>query len=91
MRYEIEYAEKAIRELNKLSKQLRKRITDKLYFYSRQEKPLSFARKLTDPLFGEYRFRIGDWRAIFDVDKRGNLVILLVLTVKHRKDVYRGL
>lgn len=91
MRYEIAYAKKAIRELNKLPRQLRKRITDKLHFYSRQDNPLSFAGKLTDPLYGEYRFRVGDWRVIFDVDKQGMITVLFILSVKHRKDVYRGL
>ena len=30
----------------------------------------------------------GDYRAIFDLDKDGNIVILLILRIKHRKEVY---
>jgi|TARA_B100001971_G_C18038210_1_gene456212 mRNA interferase RelE/StbE len=89
MIYKIVYAKNAINQLNKLPKPLRKRITDKLYFYSKQDNPLSFARKLTTPVSGEYRFRIGEYRAIFDIDKQGNINVLLILAIRHRKDIYR--
>jgi mRNA interferase RelE/StbE len=42
---------------------------------------------LTDPEIGTYRFRIGDYRVIFDLE--GNDVI--VLRVGHRKEIYRKL
>jgi mRNA interferase RelE/StbE len=34
-----------------------------------------------------WHIRIGDWRAIYDIDDGAQLVT--VLRVKHRKDVYR--
>jgi len=51
------------------------------------EDPFKYANKLTDPRLGSYRFRIGDYRVIFDLD--GNKII--VLRVGHRKDIYRRL
>ncbi len=36
-----------------------------------------------------YRIRIGDYRAVYDVDDESKAVTLL--RVKHRRDVYRGL
>jgi len=36
-----------------------------------------------------YRIRIGDYRAVYDVDDESKAVTLLRL--KHRRDVYRGL
>ncbi|MAG29130.1 hypothetical protein CL632_03245 [bacterium] len=89
MIYKLVYAKNAISQLNKLHMPLRKRITDKLYFYSKQNNPLSFAHKLAHASSGEYRFRIGDYRVIFDVDKQGNINVLLILAVRHRKDIYR--
>jgi len=89
MIYKIVYAKNAINQLNKLPKLLRKRITNKLYFYSKQDNPLVFARKLTVTVSGEYRFRIGEYRAIFDIDKQGNINVLYILVVRHRKDIYR--
>jgi len=89
MIYKLIFAKNAISQLNKLDKQLRKRIMDKLYFYSKQDNPLSFALKLTASVSGEYRFRIGEYRAIFDIDKQGNISVLFILAIKHRKDIYR--
>jgi mRNA interferase RelE/StbE len=46
-----------------------------------------YAQKLTNPEFGTYRFRIGDYRVIFDLVEEQ----LIVLRVGHRSDIYRGL
>jgi mRNA-degrading endonuclease RelE of RelBE toxin-antitoxin system len=39
-------------------------------------------------LQGEYRFRIGDYRVLFDVDGSGKIYVLMVLSVKHRREAY---
>ena len=45
-------------------------------------------RALTGPFFrGQYRLRMGDYRAIYEID-RGSQVIT-VLRVEHRSDAYR--
>jgi len=36
-----------------------------------------------------YRIRIGDYRAVYDVDDEARTVLLL--RVRHRREVYRGL
>jgi len=41
--------------------------------------------RLTDPRIGTYRFRVGDYRVIFDVE--GNEII--VLRVGHRREIYK--
>jgi mRNA interferase RelE/StbE len=46
---------------------------------------LKYAEKLVDPRLGTYRFRIGDYRVVFDLE--GNEII--VLRVGHRKDIYK--
>ena len=46
-------------------------------FYAKQENPLKFAKRLTDYREGEFRFRIGIYRLIFDV-KRGAIYILKI-------------
>jgi mRNA interferase RelE/StbE len=81
----FEFKKKAAKELEKLPPQIRKRILKKLKFYSLQENPLRFAEKLKDRKFGEYRFRIGDYRALFDVENHR----IIILKVGHRKDIYR--
>ncbi len=41
---------------------------------------------LTDPQLGTYRFRVGDFRVIFDLHGRD----IVILRVGHRKSIYRG-
>jgi mRNA interferase RelE/StbE len=48
--------------------------------------PLSHATGLTNTDLGTYRFRIGDYRIIFDLD--GDEIV--VLRVGHRRDIYKG-
>ena len=82
--FNFQFKEKAAKEIDKLLPQIRKRILEKLKFYSFQENPLRFAEKLKDYEFGEYRFRIGNYRIIFDVNDK----VIIILKVGHRKDIY---
>lgn len=66
------------------------RVYKKLEWYSTQEDPLSFAKPLKGHS-GRYRFRIGNYRVICDVSSENELCILWVLSVNHRKEVYRDL
>lgn len=83
----FELKEKASEDIDKLPSQIRERILKKLKFYSFQENPLKYAEKIKDSKFGEYKFRIGDYRAIFDVE--GNKIT--ILKVGHRRDIYKKL
>jgi len=89
MKYKIFYTKKAYKSLQKLSKTDSKNILDKISFFS-QNNPMTFSKKLHNPKYGTYRFRIGNYRAIFDLDDNGNIKILMILDIKHRKDIYKS-
>lgn len=74
------------KDLDKLDNTTRQRIAKKLTFFLEQEDPLSHARQLVHSNIGSYRFRVGHYRIVFDVE--GDT--LQVVSVKHRKDVYRS-
>lgn len=80
------FTESALKLFKKLDKEVQKRIKEKLVRYISQPEPLSYAKKLISPKIGTYRRRIGDYRVIFDIDKNGKLIILLI--IGHRKDIY---
>jgi len=48
---------------------------------------LKYAQKLSDPRLGTYRFRVGEYRVIFDVEGSD----IVILRVGHRKEIYRKL
>ena len=86
--YQVIYTEHARQNLKHLESKISRRIIEKIQFFGQQKNPLVFAKKLKDFTLGTYRFRIGDYRALFDVDKKGNIQILMILCIKHRKDIY---
>ena len=84
------YTKKALSNLSKLEKQIAKQISDKIKFFAKQDNPLMFAKKLKNLKLEIYRFRVGNYRIIFEIDKKGKIKILLILAVKHRKDAYKN-
>ena len=83
--YEIILTHRAVRDVNKIGKSEQIRIAKRLRKYA--EDPIKFAQKLTNPKIGTFRFRIGDYRVIFDVV--GNTIV--ILRVGHRKTIYKGI
>jgi len=88
MKYKLQLSKKAKGDFLILNRKTQERIAKKLRYYVQQENPLKFAKKLRNFSLGTYRFRIGDHRAIFDVDNKGRIIILIILRVKHRREVY---
>jgi len=88
MKYKFQLSKKAKDDLWMLEKDIQKRILKKLKFYISSETPLKNAKKLKPPFDDLFRFRIGDYRVIFEIDNKGKLTILIILTIKHRKDIY---
>ena len=86
--YKVIYTQKARNDLKTLDNQISQRIIKKINYYKKTDNPLSFAKRLQNSPLGNYRFRIGNYRAIFDLDKNNDIKILLILTIRHRKDVY---
>ena len=85
MKFQLKIEGRAKKDIQSLDYLLQKRIARKLKFYIDQDDPLQYAKKLVDSKDGDYRWRIGNFRVVFDVD--GNVIKLL--RVQHRKDVYK--
>lgn len=83
MKYSLVYTRRSERDIKKLEPNTKDRISKALLRYA--EDPLRFAEKLSDPILGEYRFRIGDYRVVFDIE--GNEIV--VLRIGHRREIYK--
>lgn len=81
----IKFTKAAIKSIKKLDHSIQARIKKKLQWLIIQENPLQFAEPLIDHKMGEYRFRIGDYRVVFDVFDE----TILVLLVGHRREIYK--
>lgn len=85
MTYRLRYKQPAAREIKKLPPQIRKRLGAKLKFFVAQTDPLGFAERLTKPADAQFRFRVGTYRVLFDLEGHD----IVVLHVQRRRDVYR--
>ncbi len=85
--FRVEYAKSVAKDLKSLPKSLRARALDVaeniLAVAPFQGKPLS------GPYKGLYRFRVGEYRIVYSIEKER--LVVFVLRIRHRKDVYRGL
>ncbi len=83
------YTAKALKDLQSLDKKIAQRIVAKVKVFSEDATVFTRAKALTGSLVGLYRYRVGDYRVIFEVNESGSVIILMILNIKHRKDVYR--
>ncbi len=91
MQYRLLITNRARKDILALPKIDARRIVKKLRFFISSSDPLSYAKPLSNMEIATHRFRVGDYRVLFDTNKKGELILLTILTVQHRKDVYRGL
>ncbi len=87
MKYEVELSERFKKEFRKLDKYtqkiirawINKNLVD-------TENPRLHGKGLTANRSGQWRYRIGDYRLICNIND--NKLIILALSVGHRRDVY---
>ncbi len=83
MLYTLLYTKTAASDIKKLDIVVRKRIKKKIEHFA--EDPIFHAKKLINFQIGSYRWRIGDYRIIFDIDGKN----IVILHVKHRRESYK--
>jgi mRNA interferase RelE/StbE len=85
--YTVQFTPSAKRELSKLSLQVRARIVGALD--ALKENPhMPGVTKLSGQ-WNTHRFRVGDYRILYTIEN--DEMLILVVKVGHRRDVYRRL
>ena len=87
--YQFQFSQKAEKEFATLDQSIRKRILKKLRDIEQQKNPLSIGKKLINTL-NRYRYRIGDYRIIVTPKSNGTIIVLLILKIGHRREIYKG-
>ena len=85
--YEIEFDPRAAKSFSKLDKSTQKAIQKYLNKEQLRHKPRTFGKPLRYSLCGLWRYRVGDYRIIADI--QDDALIILVIDVDHRKEIYR--
>ncbi|HSW55439.1 MAG TPA: type II toxin-antitoxin system RelE/ParE family toxin [Ignavibacteriaceae bacterium] len=81
--YRILFTRRAVKDFEKLNEDIKLRLKEK--FNLLLNNPIGISKKLSSPLIGSYRLRIGDYRVIFDIDDDK----VVILRIGHRKDIYK--
>lgn len=83
-RYRVEVRPAAVRALRKLDRDVRLRIEGAISLLAEDPRPPA-----SRPLRGRpgYRVRVGDYRIIYTV--QDDVLLVVVVTLGHRRDVYR--
>jgi mRNA interferase RelE/StbE len=82
VKFKLLYTQTAVKDIQKLDRVVKKKIKKKIEVYSRR--PFFYAKKLIKPLLGTYRWRVGNYRIIFDIDRNK----IIILRIGHRKEIY---
>lgn len=82
----IEYTETARKQLRKLDRTMQKRILDYMDEVALLENPRSRGKALVENMRGLWRYRIGDYRVICEIQE--SRIIISVLKIGHRKNIY---
>ena len=88
MKYELLYTEKAVKQLKKLDKSVLVMI--KAWIEKNlvgTNDPRRFGKALTGDKIGWWRYRVGDYRILADI--QDDKLVILVIEVGHRSSVYR--
>jgi mRNA interferase RelE/StbE len=83
--YTIQFKPLALRELERLPRDVQKKLAAKIEALGDDPFPAGCKKMAAIP--DTWRVRAGDYRVVYQVHQK--VLLVLVLTVGHRKDVYR--
>lgn len=87
MRYRVEITRRAERQFDSLPREAQERV-NRLYDVM-TENPRSHGAVKMQGYANLYRMRTGDWRVVYEI--RDNVLLVLVVAVGHRREIYREL
>lgn len=85
--YRIELTRDALRTLAKLDKPMRRRIQGAIDKLAGDPRPAGMIALRGAP--GAYRVRVGDYRIVYTL--HDDHLLIVVIDIGHRREVYRGL
>lgn len=83
----VVFADKARKEFLKLDKPIQKQIQTFIVKLRELKDPRSSGKALVGNLAGRWRYRVGDYRLVCEIED--DQILITVLHIAHRKDVYK--
>lgn len=85
MSYRVVLAPAAERQLRKFDARVRRRLQAVLELLADEPRPPAATQPVGGA--GDWRVRTGDYRIVYDID--GDELVVLVLRLEHRREIYR--
>jgi mRNA interferase RelE/StbE len=85
--WSLKYSNAFLKEVSKLDKQTLKRVRDYLKAAASLPDPRKKGKALTGNFAGYWRYRVGDYRILVEI--RDKEMVVMAVSVGHRRDVYR--
>ncbi len=82
--YEIEFTNRAVKNLKKIDSKYQKLIIEKLEVLAQNPVKGVNIKSLIGTIY--YRLRVADYRVIYEL--QNNELIILIIDINHRKDIY---
>ena len=88
MTYSVHFADAAARQYRKLDAFAKRQIDNYISEYLEEKtNPREYGKPLKSRLVGFWRYQIGDYRLIADI--QDNIFTIWVMKVGHRREIYR--
>jgi mRNA interferase RelE/StbE len=84
--YRVVIAKPALNTLQKLPKDVRRRIRNRIDDLTHDPRPPGVEKLAGEP--NGYRVRVGDYRVLYEI--QGDQLVVYVVRIGHRRDVYRN-
>ena len=84
--HSISISDEAAKQIRRLDKPIRERIRKRIRELAKTPRPAGAQRLRKRP---DWRIRVGDYRIVYRIEDQE--LVVLVVKVGHRKDVYQGL
>lgn len=85
-KWDVQLLPRAQKALGKLDRPTGRRIRAKLAELSQRESPESACKALSGPLTGLWRYRVGEYRVVCDIQR--NVLVIVAIDIGHRSDIY---
>lgn len=84
----VEYSKTAAKAIQRMEKAMRQRIREAIEGLT-QTPPKGDIKPMEGKPAGRYRLRVGGYRVIYRYDQDGSMIVLYILDVGPRGDIYK--
>ena len=85
MAYKIEFSSSAMKQFNKLPKEVQRKIVNVIDPLSEEPRPSGVVKLSGETIL--YRIRVGNYRVIYHI--KDDRLEVLILKIGHRRDIYK--